>query len=218
MADCELCRLARGLGDTEFERRYGTEVSRTTRLVPGLDGVLAMPSVGSLGSLHALVLPTRHLRSSASATEELRRSLWRCVRALRAALSDAGSGTIVLEHGLPFITGRGCGVEHAHVHVVEVPLEHDFEVPPGDWESQQDTAEHPAIDPRREHLVIGLPSGTWLVRYEEDVESQLLRRWLAGELGQEQWDWRAAGSDENLPRQARRLRTLLGVESVAVSA
>lgn len=217
MTKCELCRVVRGLGDDEFTRRYGAEPPRATDLSPGLDGVVAMPSVGSLGTLHALVLPVRHLRSTASATAELRRSLWGSVTALRTAIFSAGSATVVLEHGLPPGTGTGCGVEHAHVHVVEVPLNHDFRVPPGRWETYESGAEDLPINPHSEHLVIGLASGAWLVRYEQQVESQFLRRWLAHELGLEQWDWRAVGPEEDLPRQTLRLRALLGAEPVALS-
>jgi hypothetical protein len=187
MTSCDLCRAVHDLDDREFASRYPGSLSRVTTMSPG---IAVMPSVGSLGRIHALILPIDHARSTAGAPAGVARALWDVAQALREDLSDVGFGSVVFEHGLPPHGGTGCGVDHAHIHVVAITPDTPLRSPRGPWANHRSGPPHLCIDPDREHLVLGLPSGEWLTRYEDNVQSQFLRRWLATELGYETWDWR----------------------------
>jgi hypothetical protein len=211
MSDCQLCRAVLGFGDEEFTRRYPMAPPRLVRLAD--ERVALMPSVGSLGQLHALVLPTEHARSTAGVAAHPRRALWAAVTRLRTQLARSGGSSVVFEHGLPPRGGRGCGVDHAHAHVVTIPPGVGLAAPAGAWSDDPFGPPDLQLDPAREHLLLGLPSGIWLSRYEDGVESQFLRKWLASQLGHDSWDWRFAGPEENLPRRAQHLRALFAARA-----
>jgi hypothetical protein len=215
MVECELCRVVRDVDDAEFRRRYPAGATRTVH-TPG--GVVVMPTLGSLGQIHALVLPDVHVRSTAGASAEVQCALRSRVGALRAALAESGRQTIIFEHGLPEDGGHGCGVEHAHIHVVQLPADHLLQRPPGRWEARRCDLAEVTIDRRREYLLVGLPDGEWLLRYEANVESQFLRKWLARELGHDQWDWRNARTEDAIPIQVARLESLLNTGALAGAA
>lgn len=135
--------------------------------------------------------------------------IWEVAEQVRATYRQLGLNSVVFEHGLPPSSGHGCGVDHAHVHVVGVAPSLRISAPDGSWTESSDGPLALTIDASREYLVVGLDDGRWLLRYEAAVRSQYLRRWLAAALDEPSWDWRATCNDRRVGPQIEVLRMSL---------
>ncbi|HEV7806009.1 MAG TPA: HIT domain-containing protein [Solirubrobacteraceae bacterium] len=207
MSACDICQELEGLPGAEFLCRSGPGEQRALRV--GED-VAVMPSLGPLAELHALVLPAIHVLSSSAAANDAREAVWEVAQDLRRAAMLAGHTTVIFEHGQSR-DGGGCGVSHAHVHVLGTPEPVQLTLPAGRWRCYSGSLGHRQIDPSREHLVISLEPSAWALRYEDGVPSQYLRRWVAAEFDEAQWDWRQPSlGDRNLRMQLRLIDGLMG--------
>ncbi len=206
MSDCEMCHEIAGIPGHEFLRRAGPGGPRTLRV--GAQ-VAVMPSLGPLAAVHALVMPADHVLSSSAGSDDVRDEVWRVAEGLRHAGASAGYSTVLFEHGLAQ-EGGGCGVAHAHVHVIASMTARRVVLPPGEWWTHRAHRGYLLVDAAREHLLISLRPSLWALRYENGIRSQYLRRWIADQLGEAQWDWRHANRrDASLRDQARRIAELV---------
>lgn len=209
---CEFCDLIHDGNDAELVQRIGPGMSR---VVPVGENVVVMPTLGALSAFHALVVPTEHIMSSAAAATLARGAIWGIAELLRSRLCTRASSAVLFEHGLTSRGGRGCGIAHAHVHVLEVPASIVLPLPPGHWTEHQGDIGTFDVDPESEHLLVSTASGRWAVRYESGVPSQFLRRWLASHLKVNEWDWRDAGSrDSEIRAMSVRLSETLSTPAI----
>ena len=106
---------------------------------------------------------------------------------------------LIFEHGSwsPSSSG-GCGVRHAHLHFVpetghnvsEPPRQFEWrELPPNSWVESLLEAER-----EKDYLLYWPSVSAPMSSFVDTVESQTLRRHVAGLLGAMQWDWRQASA------------------------
>jgi hypothetical protein len=110
--------------------------------------------------------------------------------------SAFGAPVVRFEHGSVGATKLGgCGVVHAHTHLVPVSSKVARPVLDGvEWNPIADQSWIEAVLDRAvpgDYLYLSIPEvGTWIA-WVNGIPSQLLRRWLATEVGSNSWDWRA---------------------------
>lgn len=168
------------------------------------------PTVGGLARDHLLVVPRAHVPSFGHLPRDRALEAEEIVDAHGALLSDEWTKVVVFEHGMGSHSGAGgCGISHAHIHLVSVPRAFEVEpLPEPDglhpWTlvSSDEFLYH--ADHGAGYLLVGC-EGTYWTRRVEDLPSQYLRRWLAARLGKAEWDWRKA-TDTDVERRARDLR------------
>jgi diadenosine tetraphosphate (Ap4A) HIT family hydrolase len=154
------------------------------------------PTIGELAPEHLLLVPWAHVPSFThlgpseihSAEDILRRHI--------DLLAAPDSKVVIFEHGMASHSAAGgCGISHAHLHLVNVPRSLTIEPLP-----EPDDETWSPLEPRQPLVDLGDRSGyllvgceeQWWARSVEDLPSQYLRRWLAGRLGLQDWDWREA--------------------------
>ncbi len=154
----------------------------------------ALASFGLMVEGWLLSVPPAHVSSIAELTE----SEWAPFKRFTGDIFDRvgkqyAVRPVMFEHGSAG-AGRlaGCGVDHAHLHIV--PLELDIRLLVGKLEggnSQpwQATPGRPEARPGLDYLWVVDGTGSW-VRYSEDQGSQVIRRAIASELGVRVWDWK----------------------------
>jgi diadenosine tetraphosphate (Ap4A) HIT family hydrolase len=116
---CEFCDELRDVGSSRFGKLYTTERSRVLLEGPEL---VAMPTLGQLFKGSVLVLPREHVEAAAMMSAGQLDELEATVAVLERRMSLFGP-CVVFEHGARCHTGAGCGIYHAHVHIVPVPKE-----------------------------------------------------------------------------------------------
>jgi diadenosine tetraphosphate (Ap4A) HIT family hydrolase len=205
---CTLCAEIADPSAGYFATLYGSVGSR---ILPCGKGLLVMPTVGQLTDLHLLVLPEDHQRSFAGTPPPIRRKAGVLVERLVSAIESAGYAAVVFEHGLGAPECVGCGVSHAHLHVVGVPASVHALEPPRTlcWRRLETTDFLPTVPTGADYVFLCNQAGQRWMAPVVDLPSQFMRRWLAGELGLHQWDWRVAGAEERIPQKLPRLVSLL---------
>lgn len=112
--NCRFCCLAAGLGETAVD----------TPLLES-DSFVVLPSLGGFVEGWLLVVPRRHLLSMAQLTDRERVELRDLVGALSERVGRNHRGQVWrFEHGATSARQSiGCGVDHAHTHVVPLPFD-----------------------------------------------------------------------------------------------
>jgi len=79
-----------------------------------------MPTIGQLFSGSLLLLPELHVEVCADLLPDDRSSLFKTIETATDVLSQIGN-PLILEHGARRDSSFGCGIYHAHLHIVPIP-------------------------------------------------------------------------------------------------
>lgn len=170
---------------------------------------MSLASYGALVDGWVLVAPRAHVLATADLDDchwnELEEFAARTAASVKAVY---GIEPVLFEHG-PAGWGRqaGCGVDHAHLHVV--PMSVDLRAIVGSLEGPTQAPWIPTPGrPRRaaqmDYLWIADQTGTY-IRHTQGASSQVIRRAIAKHLGEDTWDWKR---DLRLDRVTRTMRAL----------
>lgn len=115
---CEFCDELNHPSCSRFARVYAPNVEH--RIVARRGDLVAMPTIGQLFPGSLLVLPTAHVETMALLPEGTLSDLVLLLADLESVISRHGQ-VITFEHGARCETRGGCGIYHAHLHLVPVP-------------------------------------------------------------------------------------------------
>lgn len=190
--------------------------SEVIRETPG--GLRALASYGGFVPGWAIIVPPEHVPSTAMLSADARIKFDQMREEIGRLLEDRAGRYVMFEHGAAdFLRPAGCGVDHAHVHLVPLDLnlreaiaelrDPDLDL---DWRPVLDWPE-----PRHGHDYIWVcdRTGSW-INYTTQQPSQVVRRAIARALGVSQWDWKADLRLDNVHETTR----LFGVEELRASA
>lgn len=193
MHKCEFCQEFAGRS-LRFERLYGQLIP--SRIVARTDRFVALPTLGQLFTGSLLLLPVDHVETCALLTADARRELGELVSEMIPRVRGFGE-PIIFEHGATEPTGGGCGIYHAHLHIVPVPepvlakvlfpeYQNHARDLQGAWEALQGTREYLIMNASGQTLYNDLDGQAGL------YPSQFFRRRIVEYFDlQVPWDWRA---------------------------
>lgn len=199
-AGCEFCAELQSPDRTWFRKVYGHVID--TRIVQRTDNFAALPTIGQLFEGSYLIIPTVHVERYTELSIALQAEVTEFAADIEARLRRYGP-TIVFEHGASSVAGTGCGVYHAHIHIVPLPrnaLSDEF-VASGDWQPATLVDAWQAASSSTEYLMIrdtsnkvSLVTNTHL---GSPLGSQFMRKRLVQLFGIAQpWDWREYAAPE----------------------
>ncbi len=176
---------------------------------------LALASYGALVDGWLLTVPRTHVVASADLSQAEWQSLIDFTSQV-ALNAEAAYGVrpVMFEHG-PAFAGRsaGCGVDHAHLHVV--PLDVDLrslvaalETNDAQATSWVPTNGRPLRSFEDDYLWVSDRTGEW-VRHSGQASSQTLRRAIALHLGAARWDWKQDVRQDRALRTAATMRNVI---------
>ena len=198
MSNCVICDEAQGRRSINFIDRYPEVVSRTV----WSDGtVFTMPCIGQLSANHFLVMPVAHRSTWHECRHEIGR-LEEAIGRTAALLGINAPELLVFEHGAREPRDGGCGIYHAHLHVVPVNTRLDSEGILGMTENRTASGLRTALEALTANASYAL-CGHWGAEFRwaaltAPLPSQYLRRRVAHALERDVWDWRAAGREPSL--------------------
>ena len=114
---CEFCLELSDAPDTRFRSIYR---GRRDRIVVRINRIAVMPTLGQLFMGSLLVLPEFHCETAADLPPDDRRDLLDVVDLMKDKVQKVGF-PLVVEHGVRQGSGTGCGIYHAHIHVIPLP-------------------------------------------------------------------------------------------------
>jgi ATP adenylyltransferase len=174
---------------------------------------VVVPSIGSLIEGWILIVPRRHVIVLAELDNQERSEFSRIVQHVDKLVRSRYGPTVHFEHG-PAEAGKagGCGVDHAHLHVV--PFRYSLRVEAAkhplwmrlDWTEVVDV--HSAVAAHAaglDYLYLREVDGTAWLSTATAIPSQLFRRILADRLALTGWDWKSHPRPEVAVRTLTRL-------------
>lgn len=114
--ECEFCAELSG-SPSRFSEVYGPH---TNREVARFGNLSALPTIGQLFKGSLLLVPRSHVESFAQVIDDFEEDLMIALTQLTAKLRVFGN-VICFEHGATRHAQAGCGIYHAHFHLVPVP-------------------------------------------------------------------------------------------------
>jgi ATP adenylyltransferase len=202
------CRLCHNLGADGAANVWDAPVIESRNFV-------AVPSLGALVPGWVLLLPKNHYVAMGAVPTCETAELEKIKRALVSRLQQAYGELCAFEHG-PSGPGRevGCGVDHAHLHLV--PLKFDLGaavlplLPHGvEWsEADLDDCKR-AFESGLDYLYLEQPLGRGRIAVHDCFGSQLFRRIIANHLGvDDEYNWREYPKVDNILSTVRTLQSL----------
>jgi ATP adenylyltransferase len=156
-----------------------------------------LPSLGSLVEGWVLILPKQHCLSLGAVPAHLLPELEQVKARTAAMLQDIYGSVCAFEHG-PANNSRpaGCGVDHAHLHLV--PLQFDLAqssipyLPEGcRWSKATGRDCREAHNSNLDYLYVEQPLGEGLIVAHPEIGSQIFRKAIANHLDRPaEFNWR----------------------------
>jgi ATP adenylyltransferase len=178
------------------------------------ENFVAVPSLGSLVEGWLLVVPRQHFISIGALTPDLHEEFTIFKQNVSARLSSVYGEPCAFEHG-PCAPNRevGCGVDHAHVHLV--PLDFDLVdaatayLPEAAWEAASWSECRRAAAEGLDYLFVEQPIGAGRISVAPQLGSQVLRRAIASMIGRpDEFNWRGHRHEANIAKTINRLSSL----------
>ena len=115
---CDFCRELNGNRDNSFHEIYARIAD--TRIIWSSESFVVLPTLGQLFENSLLILPKQHYELMSSLPASQLDELEGCYELFYDDLSPHGK-VIAFEHGAKSDTRGGCGIYHAHLHILPVP-------------------------------------------------------------------------------------------------
>jgi hypothetical protein len=214
---CPICAEINGLHDSRYSRVMKVDPPVVER--PDSNFFLAIPSLGALVPGHSLLVTRGHNLSVAVGLAEQVAALdffeflGRMIAGLRLESDDA---FLIFEHGSTRPNAGLCSTAHAHVHLLPLAqrlvknvVEKTTEMggQPISWGSL------PSLARQAEDFIwVSANNGEGLqdplLLPAHGLPSQLMRRIVADQLGQPEWDWRLNVAEANVLATVRKLKSV----------
>lgn len=191
---CPFCEESRGESDPWFRSIYSSVPSRR---VAAWGRVFAIPTVGQLFAGSLLVVADRHVDRFAEATD-LHSDVIEFLSLLTPQLEQFGT-PLVYEHGALCDGGSGCGIYHAHMHIVPLPDQPSLCDLTGlkGLEVNDLNASWQKASGGPDYLVVQVKDETRLFTTDVGFGSQFMRKRLVERYGLNcDWNWRTYRSVE----------------------
>ena len=193
----EECCLCTEIGINQIPNIFARNCSLETRIVFSTDNFVALPSLAPLVEGHMLLLPKNHITSLAQLTSDQMEEFKNLLKFVCRKINKLWSGPIIFEHGVGSGKTGGCGVTHAHLHLVPLSSVNKVSL----WSLIiQELDEFPfqatlfeildRLDPKDSYLLIGEDLNRISCRVSDTLPSQLMRKLVADTLLLPCWDWR----------------------------
>jgi diadenosine tetraphosphate (Ap4A) HIT family hydrolase len=160
------------------------------------NGLFALlPSVAPLAVGHLMLVPIEHVRSVAQLPAKERIRVIGAAAKYAARLAHGHEAVALFEHGVGTELEGGCGVDHAHVHLVPTTRAAIAEARRRILLDYRDASRYDlksfldATPASESYLWFGASDGPVSAVRTHEIPSQYLRRTL-GELVGREWDWR----------------------------
>ena len=192
--ECEFCIELR---TNCLPAKYQNYSSIRHRCFMETEHLSVWPTVSPLRFGHILILSKSHVPSFAHVQPSARAELFDVVNNLDAILRHDDSNYAFFEHGLASCNQTGCGVNHAHIHMIWL-TQHEQELVKKLFDDILSiSCTMTPLDFRRKDLNWGEYALLCLHRHDlfvslhnTDIPSQTLRKIVARAIGSTSLDWR----------------------------
>ncbi len=209
MSACEFCDEFQGGNANAYALRYRTTLPN--RVIFGSDTFRIMPSIGQIAPGHLLIVPVEHVCALADLPVDLHDVFGDLYRSAKFLLRSAYGRHVLFEHGIRQPGSGGCGIDHAHMHVIPVEADGVVEIlrenhTGGEIEEFFDI--NTAIRRDSSYLYFEDSRERKFAFAVGHIQSQYIRKLIVQLLGKTNWDWRSCRFEPELVSVVERLSPL----------
>jgi diadenosine tetraphosphate (Ap4A) HIT family hydrolase len=208
---CDFCDEFAGGYENAYSRIYGRTADSRALLLT--DNFVVFPTIGQIVEGYLLIATRRHFRALADLPADMAPELRSLLVLLQDVLGEIYGRPCAFEHGTRTNCAGGCGIYHAHLHVV--PVRNGIE-PLNALKKRHPYVEisglaaiPEVIRPSDSYLYYQASSGENYVVPVSYVPSQFVRRLLAEAVGEPNWDWRRSTQEDRLVSTLHRVGSVL---------
>ena len=193
----EDCCICLEFESQTFGKRYAEVYGIKNRICYHSKNVVLVPSISPLAPGHVLIFPKQHVRSIMQVSSEVLKEIGGVAGyVFEHILQEYDKVPYIFEHGVGACKQGGCGINHAHLHMVPVQprqVEIINRLIARDFSADRtiklaDLREVNALD--RSYLLYGTDLNTMSLKVKDDIPSQYHRQKIAQSNGSTAWDWR----------------------------
>lgn len=157
---------------------------------------IVVPSVSPLNAGHILIFTKEHNSSMMSLSNPTKIQLFELVDQMYNNVQKHFGSPIIFEHGANDPADQGCGVNHAHIHILPLEASIRCEVMeeikgsylPDNWGNIQELLSGDNIS--SSYLLYGEDTDNMFFYNSGIIPSQSIRRIISAKLGKSQWNWK----------------------------
>jgi len=207
---CSFCsQLERNQMPNEYIKQSGIH----NRVLDESENFIAIPSISPIVEGHVMIIPRYHISSmcqiKATEKSEFLNFAQNMIHAVERIYGDAA----ITEHGIGNGKFGGCGVTHAHLHIIPIEkkisceilkqISEDFVVSgPIHLSGIFETG-----DSNHSYLIYGESLNKLYVSFQESIPSQYIRKSIAHHTSKSSWDWRQMFGWDDFVRTYEKLVT-----------
>lgn len=211
------CCFCTEINSGVLPQEFQSNIRISSRLISESADFAAFPTISPLRSGHILVIPKCHLTSVMHLDSKARSAFIDFTRAVSEQVSKIFGPVIYFEHGVEPGSGGGCGVDHAHWHILPCSRHEAarvFHAVKKDHQKLAWTSSSQLTDLNysgSSYLIVGRSLNNLGFVYSKTLPSQYLRRLIAYSLGLSHWNWREVFNWDGFRETLERMPAVQGL-------
>ncbi len=215
------CRFCMACGQTVLNKN----IQSCNKVLFESKNFAVFPTLGALVEGWLLIVPKDHALCLGALSQELYSELEELRSKVSLVLEECYGSVTVFEHG-PAQPNHlvGCGVDHAHLHILPTRINliegvKEIFPDPLKWEPVRGIQETARLyEAELPYLYVEQSSGRGYVTTHPNLQSQMFRKVIARHIGRpEQYDWRQYDEEANIISTVERLEKWLSQDDQADS-
>jgi len=188
------------------------KAKKSKRIILETKNCIAFPSYGAIAEGHTLIIPKKHWRSLRAMPNDIFSELITLKEHVAELLEESYGQLVEFEHGMFGESSGGCGIDHAHLHLVPSNVQQ-----PLSNQLPDDMVKIPVRNLQEIHTNKLLQDSSYLYIHEpnskpfivriKSIPSQFLRKILANSLNNTNWNWRSIPQNKDFVTTVSKLCT-----------
>lgn len=212
------CCICKEIETHYFPKEYRANYPIRNRLCFESQYFVVFPSISPLVAGHTLVFPKKHVKNLMQLCSHAHEDLCETVQQVSNLLSAHFGSLYTLEHGVGEDNGTACGINHAHLHFIPMKSEVAKRVNNRVRKLYSPDISgpfHEILNQKRQkgsYLLFGQNLDYIHIALNRDIPSQVMRKVIAEELGNEKWDWKQLYGWKNFQKTFSSFDSLVSIK------
>lgn len=189
------CCFCQEITSQKMPENFRQKSSYETRIFEEDDNYIAIPTISPITEGHILILPKRHLNSISQIESIKHKNFLSFTEKIISLINSKYGQTIFFEHGIGKNKEGGCGVSHAHLHIMPIGSEEICKIKEDisknyNIKFMNDIKMLFQINHDESYLLFGHSFEKLFCYIGDDIPSQYLRRIITKHKNLHRFDWK----------------------------
>lgn len=194
--DSSSCYFCEEINNNRFPDEFVRNCGIVNRVLEQCDNFVAVPSLSPITLGHVLIIPKYHVTSMMQVDRAMMSELENFTNKIMKIIAINIGAPIIFEHGIGEGKAGGCGVNHAHLHILPMKPDSASNLQLIIDEQFSFSGATSLVEllssggNKKSYLLFGQNLKEIFYFYDENIPSQYLRRLIAKEMARLLWNWK----------------------------